>query len=137
MALGHRPGAPLLRTILLVDDDEMVRELVAVTLDGGDDALLQAADGGEGLKIAREYQPDLIFLDVNMPVMDGFAVCQALKSDEQTRGIVVIMLTALGQEVDRDRARRAGADGYFTKPFSPLSLLRKVDEVLGPREKAT
>jgi two-component system phosphate regulon response regulator PhoB len=115
----------------------MVRELVAVTLDGGDDALLQAADGGEGLKLARECHPDLVFLDVNMPVMDGFAVCQALKSDERTRAIVVIMLTALGQEVDRDRARRAGADGYFTKPFSPLSLLRKVDEVLGPREKAT
>jgi CheY-like chemotaxis protein len=121
----------------LVDDDEMVRELVAVTLDGGDDALLQAGDGGEGLRLAREYHPDLVFLDVNMPVMDGFSVCQALKSDEQTKDIAVIMLTALGQEVDRDRARRAGADGYFTKPFSPLSLLRKVDEVLGPRQKAS
>lgn len=106
-----------------------------MTLDGGDDALLQAADGGEGLKLAREYHPDLIFLDVNMPIMDGFAVCQQLKADEGTREIIVIMLTALGQEVDRDRARRAGADGYFTKPFSPLSLLRKVDETLGPREK--
>jgi two-component system, OmpR family, phosphate regulon response regulator PhoB len=115
----------------------MVRELVAVTLDGGDDSLLQAADGGEGLQLAREHHPDIVFLDVNMPVMDGFAVCQTLKSEEGTRDIVVIMLTALGQEVDRDRARRAGADGYFTKPFSPLSLLRKVDEVLGPREKAT
>jgi CheY-like chemotaxis protein len=129
--------SPVLRTILLVDDDEMVRELVAVTLDGGDDALLQAADGGEGLRLAREYHPDLVFLDVNMPVMDGFSLCRALKSDEQTRDIAVIMLTALGQEVDRDRARKAGADGYFTKPFSPLSLLRKVDEVLGPRQKAS
>ena len=131
------PRSSPLRTILLVDDDEMVRELVAVTLDGGDDSLLQAADGGEGLQLAREHHPDIVFLDVNMPVMDGFAVCQTLKSEEGTRDIFVIMLTALGQEVDRDRARRAGADGYFTKPFSPLSLLRKVDEVLGPREKAT
>jgi CheY-like chemotaxis protein len=134
---GYPAGSPALRTILLVDDDEMVRELVAVTLDGGDDALLQAADGGEGLRLAQEYHPDLVFLDVNMPVMDGFAVCQAIKSEEQTKDIAVIMLTALGQEVDRDRARRAGADGYFTKPFSPLSLLRKVDEVLGPRQKAS
>ena len=120
------------RKILLVDDDEMVRELVAATLDGGDYALLQAADGGKGLDLAREHRPDLIFLDVNMPVMDGFAVCSALKADPTTREIAVVMLTALGQEVDKERARRAGADGYFTKPFSPLSLLRKVDEVLGP-----
>ncbi len=118
--------------ILLVDDDDMVRELVAATLDGGDYALLQAADGGKGLELAREHRPDLIFLDVNMPVMDGFAVCSALKADPVTREIAVVMLTALGQEVDKERARRAGADGYFTKPFSPLSLLRKVDEVLGP-----
>ena len=125
-----------MRTILLVDDDEMVRELVAVTLDGGNEALLQAGDGGEGLQLAREHHPDLVFLDVNMPVMDGFAVCFELKSDPTTKDIPVIMLTALGQEVDKDRARRAGADGYFTKPFSPLGLLRKVDEVLGPREQA-
>lgn len=111
----------------------MVRELVAVTLDGSGDHLIQAADGGEGLRLAREHHPDLIFLDVNMPVMDGFAVCQAIKSDATTRDIVIVMLTALGQQVDKDRASRAGADGYFTKPFSPLSLLRKVDEVLAAR----
>ena len=119
------------RKILLVDDDDMVRELVAATLKGGSYQLLQAADGGKGLALARETKPDLIFLDVNMPVMDGVSVCEALKSDPQTKGISVIMLTALGQDVDKERARRAGANGYFTKPFSPLSLLRKVDEVLG------
>ena len=121
-----------MRKILLVDDDEMVRELVAATLDGGDYQLLQAADGGQGLSLAREHGPDLIFLDVNMPVMDGFAVCSALKADPKTRPIAVVMLTALGQDADKERAKRAGADGYFTKPFSPLGLLRKVDEVLGP-----
>jgi DNA-binding response OmpR family regulator len=120
--------------ILLVDDDDMVRDLVAATLRGGDYQLLQASDGGKGLELAREHQPDLVFLDVNMPVMDGVSVCAAIKADPTTRGTIVIMLTALGQEVDKDRARRAGADGYFTKPFSPLSLLRRVDEVLRARD---
>jgi two-component system phosphate regulon response regulator PhoB len=122
---------PETRKILLVDDDDMVRELVAATLKGGAYQLLQAADGGRGLALARETKPDLIFLDVNMPVMDGVTVCETLKSDPTTQDISVIMLTALGQDVDKERARRAGANGYFTKPFSPLSLLRKVDEVLG------
>jgi two-component system phosphate regulon response regulator PhoB len=122
---------PESRKILLVDDDDMVRELVAATLKGGAYQLLQAADGGKGLALARETKPDLIFLDVNMPVMDGVTVCETLKADPATQDIAVVMLTALGQEVDKERARRAGANGYFTKPFSPLSLLRKVDEVLG------
>jgi CheY-like chemotaxis protein len=107
--------------ILLVDDDDMVRDLVAATLKGGDYQLLQAADGGKGLELAREHRPDIVFLDVNMPVMDGVSVCQAIKSDPATANVTVIMLTALGQEVDKDRARRAGADGYFTKPFRPCS----------------
>ena len=119
--------------ILLVDDDDMVRDLVAATLKGGDYQLLQAADGGSGLELAREHRPDIVFLDVNMPVMDGVSVCEAIKSDPATADVTVIMLTALGQEVDKDRARRAGADGYFTKPFSPLTLLRRVDEVLQAR----
>jgi len=122
---------PESRKILLVDDDDMVRELVAATLKGGAYQLLQAADGGRGLALARETKPDLIFLDVNMPVMDGVTVCETLTADPATQDIAVVMLTALGQEVDKERARRAGANGYFTKPFSPLSLLRKVDEVLG------
>ena len=120
--------------ILLVDDDDMVRDLVAATLKGGDYQLLQAADGGKGLELAREHRPDIVFLDVNMPVMDGVSVCHAIKSDPTTANVTVIMLTALGQEVDKDRARRAGADGYFTKPFSPLTLLRRVDEVLRARD---
>jgi CheY-like chemotaxis protein len=121
------------RKILLVDDDDMVRDLVAATLRGGDYTLIQASDGGEGLTLARQHRPDIVFLDVNMPVMDGVSVCAALKADPETKSATIIMLTALGQDADKDRARRAGADGYFTKPFSPLSLLRRVDEVLQTR----
>ena len=101
-------------TILLVDDDDMVRDLVAATLRGGAYKLIQAVDGGQGLALAREHKPDLIFLDVNMPVMDGVSVCAELKTDPRTRGITVIMLTALGQDVDKDRAKRAGC-GHFKK----------------------
>jgi two-component system phosphate regulon response regulator PhoB len=126
--------SPAAHKILLVDDDDMVRDLVAATLKGGDYQLLQAADGGKGLELTREHRPDIVFLDVNMPVMDGVSVCEAIKSDPDTAGVIVIMLTALGQDVDKDRARRAGADGYFTKPFSPLTLLRRVDEVLQARD---
>src|SRR5262245_24937620 len=126
--------SPVVRKILLVDDDDLVRELVAATLRGGDYQLLQAADGGQGLELTREQRPDIVFLDVNMPVMDGVSVCQAIKSDPAIANATVIMLTALGQEVDKDRARRAGADGYFTKPFSPLNLLRRIDEVLRARD---
>ena len=122
------------RKILLIDDDDMVRDLVAATLKGGDYQLLQAADGGRGLELTRAHRPDIVLLDVTMPVMDGVSVCQAIKSDPSTANVTVIMLTALGQEADKDRARRAGADGYFTKPFSPLSLLRRVDEVLHARD---
>ena len=120
-----------------MDDDELVRDLVAATIRDSKYTLLQADDGASALHMAREQAPDLVFLDVNMPVMDGVAVCKALKSDPETRGIAVIMLTALGHDEDRGRAERAGADGYFTKPFSPLRLLRKIDEVLAERDVTT
>lgn len=125
------------RKILLVDDDELVRDLVAATIRDSKYTLLHADDGKSALHMAREEAPDLVFLDVNMPVMDGVAVCKALKSDPRTRNIAVIMLTALGHDEDRKRAERAGANGYFIKPFSPLRLLRKIDEVLAERNVST
>ena len=76
--------------------------------------------------------PDLVLLDLMMPKMDGHAVCRALKQAPATRGIKVVMLTALAQETDRRTAMRAGADDYMTKPFSPTALLAKVEEMLGP-----
>lgn len=119
------------KKVLLADDEEDILMLVSATL-GGDDrySLILARDGEEALTRAREGNPDLIFLDVMMPKMDGFEVCEQLKSNDETKGIRVVMLTALAQEFDRQRADEVGAEFYFTKPFSPTALLEKVDELL-------
>jgi DNA-binding response OmpR family regulator len=121
------------KKILIVDDHSHVRELVEATLDIGDYAILQAASGDEALTIARAEYPDLILLDVMMPnsLLDGFEVCRQLKSDPATRSISIVMLTARGQEADVEAGKQAGADDYFTKPFSPLQLVNKVEELLG------
>jgi CheY-like chemotaxis protein len=120
------------KKILLADDEEPVRALVAATLMAdGRYLLLEAENGEQALEIARTEKPDLIFLDILMPLMDGLEVCRRLKTDPETRGLTIIMLTALAQEADMERGREAGADGYFTKPFSPTALLQKAEEVLG------
>lgn len=121
-----------MKTILIVDDKAEVRELVEVTLRVGDYRILQAESGDQALEIARAERPELILLDVMMPGgIDGFEVCEQLKSDPATEGITIIMLTAKGQEVDKERGSQVKADGYYTKPFSPLELLQKVEEILG------
>ena len=79
---------------------------------------------------ARQELPDLILLDVTMPKVDGFEVCRRLKADPKTKDIRIIMLTARAQDADREQGETLGADGYFTKPFSPLALLGKIGEVL-------
>ena len=119
------------RKLLLADDEEDILMLVSATL-GGDDrfSLILARDGEEALARAQSEKPDLVFLDVMMPKMDGFEVCRRLKSDDATSHMKVVMLTALAQEYDRKKAEEVGADFYFTKPFSPTALMEKVDELL-------
>ena len=113
--------------ILVADDEEVIRELVRVTL-AGDPALevYQARDGEQAVQLAHEHAPDLLILDVRMPKLDGFQVCAAVRRDERTRNSTVLMLTALGQDTDRQRGIEAGANDYFIKPFSPTALLSKV-----------
>ena len=121
----------LKRRVLLADDDPGLRRLIGTTLGTEDFDLLQADDGEQALQIARQQHPELVLLDVNMPKLDGFEVCRHLKSEPETSGIKVVMLTARSEEVDRARGREAGADEYFTKPFSPVQLLNKVYALLG------
>ena len=119
--------------ILIVDDQPEVRELVDVTLRIGEYTIWQAANGDQALTVAHAKHPDLILLDVMMPnsSIDGFEVCRRLKSDPATQNIYVVMLTARGQDTDLEMGRQVGADDYFTKPFSPLQLMNKVEELLG------
>ena len=121
------------RKVLLADDEEAVLALVEATLDGdGRYRIILASNGEEAVRVAVREQPDLLFLDVLMPGMDGYEVCRLLKGKTVTAQIKVIMLTALAQDFERRKAMEAGADDYFTKPFSPTALLKKVDDVLGP-----
>jgi DNA-binding response OmpR family regulator len=122
--------AGLKRRILLADDDPSLRRLIEATLGSPDFEVLQAVDGEEALRMAREQQPELLLLDVNMPKLDGFQVCQTLKSEPETSGIKVVMISARGNDVDRARGREVGADDYFIKPFSPIQLLNKVYALL-------
>ena len=122
-----------MKTILIVDDQERIRELVAVTLgDIGDYRILEAKNGEEGVNLARESSPDLILMDVSMPgKYDGFEATRLIKADPDTGRIHVVMLTARGQLADKEKGEQVGADGYFVKPFSPVELIRKVESLLG------
>jgi CheY-like chemotaxis protein len=116
------------RGVLVVDDDPFIRKLIATTLeDVAAVDLHEAADGLEALEVARREQPTLVFLDVDMPALDGIDACRRLRADTLTRETTIVMLTAAhGDSVER-RAEEAGADLFLTKPFSPLDLLRLVD----------
>ena len=118
------------RRVLLADDDAALRRLIGTTLGTEHFQLLQASDGKEALRVAREQHPDLVLLDVNMPGLDGFTVCERLKESPETAGIRVLMLTARMADADRARAREVGADEYVIKPFSPVHLLDKVYALL-------
>ncbi|HLF69707.1 MAG TPA: response regulator [Actinomycetota bacterium] len=120
-----------MRKLLIADDEDGIRSLVRMTLESEDYEIIEAKDGQAALQLATEHLPTLALLDVAMPGMTGFAVCRALKENPTTAGITVVMLTARAQDSDRQLGEEAGADDYFIKPFSPLALLRKVDEVFG------
>ncbi len=119
-----------MRKLLIADDEDGIRSLVRMTLEADSYEILEARDSDEALALAREHRPELMFLDVMMPGGSGFDVCRELKADPATAGITIIMLTAQAQERDRELGVEAGADDYFTKPFSPVGLLYKVEEVL-------
>jgi two-component system phosphate regulon response regulator PhoB len=125
-------------TVLVIDDEADLVELVRYNLDKEGFAVLAAADGESGLEAARRRKPDVIVLDVMMPGMDGLEVCRQLRSDERTRLIPLIMLTARAAEADRIVGLEMGADDYVTKPFSPRELTARIKAILrrsNPREQ--
>jgi two-component system chemotaxis response regulator CheY len=120
--------------VLIVDDDQFIRKLIATTLeDVSEFELHEAADGVEALEVARRERPSLVFLDVDMPRLNGIEACRQLREGDATSNATIVMLTAAhGDSVESD-AEQAGADLFLTKPFSPLDLLRLVDQ-LGERQ---
>ena len=118
-------------TILAVDDDIDILELVEVSLTADGFNVITASDGRGALENARDYEPDLILLDLMMPEMDGFEVIEKLKSDAKTRTIPVIMLTAKAQTREKILGLQSGADDYITKPFQLDELTARIEAVLG------
>ena len=119
--------------VLVADDDDDIRDLVAFRLDRAGYEVLRAGDGQQALDLAREHRPDLAVLDVMMPKLTGYDVTRELRADAATSGIPVILLTARVQEADVARGFEAGADDYVKKPFSPQELKARVQAVLGRR----
>ena len=110
-------------SVLIVEDDRNIQELLQLYLEKEGYAVTVASDGGQGLAKFRSIKPDLVLLDVMMPVMDGWAVCKAIRADSQTP---IIMLTAKGETDDKVTGLKSGADDYVTKPFNPIVLGAKV-----------
>ena len=118
------------RSVLIVDDDKFIRRLIATTLeDVSRLELHEAADGLEAVEVARRERPALVFLDVDMPALNGIEVCRQLREDAATSGATIVMLTAAEGNGVESRAEQAGADLFLAKPFSPLDLLRLVDKL--------
>ena len=120
-------------TILLVDDNRQNLELMQAYLEGLPCRLLSATDGTEAVAIIDNESPDLVLLDVMMPRMSGFEVCQKIKSNPESRDIVVIMVTALQEVGDFERAVECGTDDFLTKPVNKLELLTRVKSLLRVR----
>jgi two-component system alkaline phosphatase synthesis response regulator PhoP len=121
-------------TILIVDDEAHIRMLIQQTLEELEDdgvELMTASNGEEALSIISTSKPNLVFLDVMMPKVSGFDVCQRTKRELGLTGTYIVLLTAKGQEFDRQKGYDSGADLYMTKPFDPDTLLAKAREVLG------
>ena len=115
--------------ILVVDDEENVRRLLRSML-GNKYIVLEAKDGEVAIDIARSQKPDFILMDIMMPNIDGYTACYTIKQDPATKTIPIVMLTAVGQELNKKLAQEMGADGYITKPFGLLELLNTVARFL-------
>jgi len=113
------------KKILIVDDEPNIRLLLTRML-SNDYTILEATDGQEAIDLARDLKPDLILMDLLMPRMDGYTACSVIKTDPTTRGIPVVMLTAVGFELNKQLAERVGANGYITKPFALSDIIKTI-----------
>ncbi len=123
--------------VLIADDNDQNRELLDAYLADEGYQILMAKDGEETLQVVREQQPDLILLDIMMPRMSGYEVCETLKNDSEFSGIPVLMVTALKEMGDIEKAVAAGCDDFLTKPVNQLELTTRVRSLLKVRHLAS
>jgi DNA-binding response OmpR family regulator len=120
--------------LLIVDDESHIRMLIEQTLEELEDngvEFFTAENGEQALEIIKTENPQLVFLDVMMPKMNGMEVCRRVKKELNMDDVYIVLLTAKGQELDKKKGQEVGADIYMTKPFDPETLLQKAREVLG------
>ena len=118
------------KKILIADDNENIRDALTYLLEDEGYELLLAKDGADTLRKVRERKPDIFFLDIMMPEINGYDVCRTIKNDPDLKSIYVIMLTAKGQVAEQERGKEVGADEYIVKPFSPMEILARVKSLL-------
>jgi two-component system, OmpR family, alkaline phosphatase synthesis response regulator PhoP len=117
------------KKILIADDNENIREALTYLLEDEGHSLSVAKDGAEALRKVREVIPDILFLDIMMPEINGYDVCRTIKNDPDLKKTYIIMLTAKGQADEQERCKEIGADEYVVKPFSPMEIFAKINNI--------
>jgi two-component system, cell cycle response regulator DivK len=118
------------KRILMVEDTEDNRQIIRDLMESVGYDLIEAEDGAAGVAMAIEHRPDLILMDIQLPVMDGYEACRRIKADPELRHIPIIAVTSYALSGDETKTKAAGCDGYVAKPFSPRQLLAKMNEFL-------
>ena len=119
------------KRILVIEDTEDNRKILRDLLTSAGFELIEATDGESGIRMATEHRPDLILMDIQMPVMDGYEATRRIKADPALKAIPVIAVTSYALSGDEDKARAAGCDDYIAKPYSPRQMLAKVRGIVG------
>jgi DNA-binding response OmpR family regulator len=132
-----QPAASRPARILIAEDTPSAAEVLDAYLEDGDFELRFARDGEETLRQVADWKPDLVLLDVMMPRISGFEVCKRLRADPATHNVAVLMITALDQHSDIERAVEAGTDDFLSKPIAKSELLRRIHALLSARQKKT
>jgi two-component system cell cycle response regulator DivK len=122
------------KRILIIDDQEDLRGVLRDLLSGSGYAVVEAADGRDGVAKAKSERPDLILMDIQLPLVDGYEATRQIKADPTLAKTPVIAVSSFAMKGDEEKARAAGCDHYVTKPYSPLQLLRTIQGYLGEHE---
>jgi two-component system cell cycle response regulator DivK len=119
------------KKILVVEDTEDNRQILRDLLDMAGYEMVEAHDGADGVAKAAEHKPDLILMDIQMPVMDGYEATRRIKANPELKAIPIVAVTSYALSGDEEKTRAAGCDAYIAKPYSPRQMLAKVREILG------